>query len=57
MEPPSTREKGGEEGGGRGSRRPPNHVVSDLVGHSTNVVSDVALRRVLATIGDESLRS
>ncbi|GMN33065.1 hypothetical protein TIFTF001_003953 [Ficus carica] len=37
--------------------RPPNHVVSDLVGHSTNVVSEVAPWRVLATIGDGSLRS
>lgn len=31
---PSSREKDGEEGDGRGSHRPPNHIVSDLVGHA-----------------------
>ena len=32
-------------------------MVVGLVGHSTNVVSDVAPWRVLETIGDGSLRS
>ena len=54
---PSLRDKGGKKGGGHGSRRLPNHVVFDLIGHPNNIVFNVAPLRVLVLIGDGSMRS